>query len=37
MNASTRTAGLLSGAAFSPSILSILGAFGAPEGGNPYG
>ena len=37
MNGRKRAAGLLSGAAFSPSIHSILGAFGAPEGGYPYG
>jgi hypothetical protein len=37
MSGRARTAGLLSRAVFSPSIHSILSAFGAPEGGYPYG
>jgi hypothetical protein len=37
MSQGNRAGGLLSGAAFSPSIHSILGAFGAPEGGYPNG
>ena len=37
MSGHERAAGLLSEAAFSPSIHSILSAFGAAEGGYPYG